>query len=89
MHEYYKLILNFKKSITNGKLKVFISGENSNIKPNLKKASNSIANVNYNHNENEILLGDVTANERLSLNLEFHNKNNYSLEVEIYENKRK
>ena len=37
MHEYYKLILNFKKSITNGKLKVFISGENSNIKPNLKR----------------------------------------------------
>ncbi len=85
----HRLIVYFKKVIENTKLKVYISGENSNIEPKIKSASNARTNGVYMIKKNEIYIGNVNENEKLTMNLELKDNNNYSLEVEIYEGKQK
>ncbi len=84
--KYYNLIIKPKKDLNDAHLKVYISGETSSIKAPISYAENTKSFQGYFSEGNVIYLDDLRKDNKLALKLELENKNNYSLEVELYEN---
>lgn len=85
--DYYTLILRTKRNSGKIKIKVFIAGETLKLASNIVEAVNRDTLKSYEFNDNEIIIKNVKKKDVIPIKFKLEGSNDYSLEVEIYEDK--
>ena len=85
----YTLIINSSEDIDNCKIALFLSGEQSNFPAIIDKAfinKGLLGKKNIVYKDNIICIGKIMKNERIVLFYTLKDAENYSIEVNVYEN---
>lgn len=85
----YTLIINSSEDIDNCKIALFLSGEQSNFPVIIDKAfinKGLLGKKNIVYKDNIICIGKIMKNERIMLFYTLKDAENYSIEVNVYEN---